>query len=170
MILIVGLMFGSFTSAIVGILTYFSTAEELRKFTFWSMGNLGNLSWSSILILTVCVVAGFVECFSIKPLNALLLGKLRRSLGMNFKKTRLIIIFATSILAGSISICRTNCLYWTSLRILQNYYFKPATMRYCSEYVAFRASMLICDVISELPGLNITLPINAVTSIIGAQL
>jgi iron complex transport system permease protein len=77
MILIVGLMFGSFTSAIVGILTYFSTAEELRKFTFWSMGNLGNLSWSSILILTVCVVAGFVECFSIKPLNALLLGKLR---------------------------------------------------------------------------------------------
>jgi iron complex transport system permease protein len=59
-ILIVGLMFGSFTSAIVGILTYFSTAEELRKFTFWSMGNLGNLSWSSILILTVCVVAGLL--------------------------------------------------------------------------------------------------------------
>jgi iron complex transport system permease protein len=62
-ILIVGLMFGSFTSAIVGILTYFSTAEELRKFTFWSMGNLGNLSWSSILILTVCVVAGLLLSF-----------------------------------------------------------------------------------------------------------
>ena len=30
-ILIVGLMFGSFTSAIVGTLTYFSTAEQLQK-------------------------------------------------------------------------------------------------------------------------------------------
>ena len=44
-ILIVGLMFASITSAIVGTLTYFSTAEQLQKFTFWSMGNLGNLSW-----------------------------------------------------------------------------------------------------------------------------
>lgn len=44
-ILIVGLMFGSFTTAIVSVLTYFSTAEQLQKFTFWSLGNLGNLSW-----------------------------------------------------------------------------------------------------------------------------
>jgi iron complex transport system permease protein len=92
-----------------------------------------------------------------------------RSLGMNFKKTRLIIIFATSILAGSITACRTNCLYWTS----RSAYCKItiSNQQPCGivlEYVAFRASiMLICDVISELPGLNITLPINAVTSIIG---
>jgi iron complex transport system permease protein len=37
-ILIVGLMFGSLTSAIVGTLTYFSTAEQQQKFTFWSLG------------------------------------------------------------------------------------------------------------------------------------
>jgi iron complex transport system permease protein len=38
-ILIVGLMFGSLTSA-MGTLTYFSTAEQLQKFTFgpWEMG------------------------------------------------------------------------------------------------------------------------------------
>ena len=65
-ILIVGLMFGSFTSAIVGVLTYFSSAEQLQKFTFWSMGNLGNLSWSSIVILTVCVGIGLLlSLFSI---------------------------------------------------------------------------------------------------------
>jgi iron complex transport system permease protein len=42
-ILIVGLMFGSLTSAIVGTLTYFSTAEQLQKFTF-GPGESGNLS------------------------------------------------------------------------------------------------------------------------------
>ena len=104
-ILIVGLMFGSLTSAIVGTLTYFSTAEQLQKFTFWSMGNLGNLSWTSISILSVCVSIGLLlSMFSIKPLNALLLGEnYAKSLGLNYNKARLIIIFATSILAGSIT-------------------------------------------------------------------
>ena len=90
-ILIVGLMFGSLTSAIVGTLTYFSTAEQLQKFTFWSLGNLGNLSWSAIIILSICVAIGlFLSAFSIKPLNALLLGEnYARSLGLNYKKARL---------------------------------------------------------------------------------
>ena len=50
-ILIIGLMFSSFASAIVGVLSYFSSAESLQKFTFWSMGNIGNLSWQSVSIL-----------------------------------------------------------------------------------------------------------------------
>ncbi|MGA9637719.1 iron chelate uptake ABC transporter family permease subunit, partial [Flavobacterium sp.] len=104
-ILIVGLMFGSFTNAIVSTLTYFSSADQLQKFIFWSMGSLGNLSWTSISILSGCVVTGLVlSLYSIKPLNALLLGEnYAKSLGLNFKKTRLIIILATSILAGSIT-------------------------------------------------------------------
>ena len=59
-ILIVGLMFSSFTGAIVSVLTYFSTAEQLQKFTFWSMGNLGNLSWLQISILSISVVIGLL--------------------------------------------------------------------------------------------------------------
>ncbi len=58
-ILIVGLMFGSFTTAIVSVLTYFSTAEQLQKFTFWSMGSLGNLSWATVGILAICVLNWF---------------------------------------------------------------------------------------------------------------
>ena len=91
-ILIVGLMFGCLTSAIVGSLTYFSSAEQLQKFTFWSLGNLGNLTWNSIGILTCCVALGvLLSVFSIKPLNALLLGEnYARSLGINYKKTKYI--------------------------------------------------------------------------------
>jgi iron complex transport system permease protein len=39
---------------------------------------------------------------------------------------------------------------------------------YWSTLLLGASIMLICDVISELPGIEITLPINAVTSIIGA--
>ncbi|MFV5699860.1 iron chelate uptake ABC transporter family permease subunit [Flavobacterium sp. ZT3R17] len=172
-ILIVGLMFGSFTSAIVGVLTYFSSAEQLQKFTFWSMGNLGNLSWSSILILTICVAIGLLlSLFSIKPLNALLLGEnYARSLGLNFKKTRLIIIFATSILAGSIT-AYAGPIAFVGLAVphIAKLVFQTSnhSVLYWSTLLLGASIMLICDVISELPGLEITLPINAVTSIIGA--
>jgi iron complex transport system permease protein len=172
-ILIVGLMFGSFTSAIVGVLTYFSSAEQLQKFTFWSMGNLGNLSWSSILILTICVAIGLLlSLFSIKPLNALLLGEnYARSLGLNFKKTRLIIIFATSILAGSIT-AYAGPIAFIGLAVphIAKLVFQTSnhSVLYWSTLLLGASIMLICDVISELPGLEITLPINAVTSIIGA--
>ena len=172
-ILIVGLMFGSFTSAIVGVLTYFSSAEQLQKFTFWSMGNLGNLSWSSIIILTVCVGIGLLlSLFSIKPLNALLLGEnYARSLGLNFKKTRLIIIFATSILAGSIT-AYAGPIAFIGLAVphIAKLVFQTSNhfVLYWSTLLLGASIMLFCDVISELPGLEITLPINAVTSIIGA--
>lgn len=112
-ILIVGLMFGSFTTAIVSVLTYFSTAEQLQKFTFWSMGNLGNLSWTTIVILTFCIGIGLLlSAKSIKPLNALLLGEnYAKSMGLNFKQARLVIIFATSILSGAITaFAWTHCI------------------------------------------------------------
>lgn len=174
-ILIVGLMFGSLTSAIVGTLTYFSTAEQLQKFTFWSLGNLGNLSWASITILSFCVAIGLLlSLLSIKPLNALLLGEnYARSLGLNYTKTRLIIIFATSILAGSIT-AYAGPIAFIGLAVphIAKLVFQTSnhSVLFWSTILFGAIIMLICDSISQIPGSDITLPINAVTSIFGAPI
>ncbi len=174
-ILIVGLMFASLTSAIVGTLTYFSTAEQLQKFTFWSLGNLGNMSWSSITILSICVAIGLLlSLVSIKPLNALLLGEnYARSLGMNYKRTRLIIIFATSILSGSIT-AFAGPIAFIGLAVphIAKLVFQTSnhTILFWSTLLLGAIIMLICDSISQLPGSDITLPINAVTSMFGAPI
>ena len=172
-ILIVGMMFGSFTSAFVGILTYFSTAEQLQKFTFWSLGNLGNLSWSSILILAVCVLIGlFLSLVSIKSLDALLLGEnYAKSLGLNFKKARLTIIFATSILAGSIT-AFAGPIAFIGLAVphIAKLVFQTSSHRvlFWGTLLFGAIIMLVCDIVSQVPGTDIILPINAITSIIGA--
>jgi iron complex transport system permease protein len=172
-ILIVGLMFGSFTSAIVGVLTYFSTAEQLQKFTFWSLGNLGNLSWTSIVILAISVCVGLVmSIFSIKPLNALLLGEnYAKSLGLNIKKARLIIIFATSILAGSIT-AFAGPIAFIGLAVphIAKLVFQTSnhTILFWGTLLFGASIMLICDIISQVPGSDLTLPINAITSLVGA--
>ena len=174
-ILIVGLMFSSFTSAIVSILTYFSTAEQLQKFTFWSMGNLGNLSWKNIVILTIAVLIGlFLSLLSIKALDSLLLGEnYAKSMGLNIKKSRYIIIIATSILAGSIT-AFAGPIAFVGLAVphLAKLLFQTSnhTLLFWSTILIGAIIMLFCDTVSQLPGLDFTLPINAITSLIGAPI
>ena len=172
-ILIVGLMFGSFAGAIVNVLSYFSTAEQLQKFTFWSMGNLGNLSWNSIGILgTVVSVGLLLSLFSIKSLDALLLGEnYAKSVGLNFKKARFIIIVATSILAGSIT-AFAGPIAFIGLAVphIAKLLFQTSNHKilFFSTLLLGGILMLICDIISQMPYLSMTLPINAITSIMGA--
>ena len=172
-ILIVGLMFGSFAGAIVNVLSYFSTAEQLQKFTFWSMGNLGNLSWNSLLILGISVGFGLLlGLLSIKSLDALLLGEnYAKSVGLNFKKARFIIIISTSILAGSIT-AFAGPIAFVGLAVphIAKLLFQTSSHKilFFSTMLLGGILMLICDIISQLPFLSMTLPINAITSIFGA--
>jgi iron complex transport system permease protein len=172
-ILIVGLMFSSFTGAIVSILTYFSNAEQLQKFTFWSMGSLGNLSWVQIIILSICVCFGLLlSLINIKPLDALLLGEnYAKSMGVNYGKAKVSIIIATSILAGSIT-AFAGPIAFIGLAVP---HLAKLVFRTSNHFILFWATILIgaiimlfCDIVSQLPGTNATLPINAITSIVGA--
>ena len=174
-ILIVGLMFSSFTSAIVSVLTYFSSAEQLQKFTFWSMGNLGNLSWQNIIILAIVITIGLVlSLISIKSLDALLLGEnYAKSMGLNIKKSRYIIIIATSLLAGSIT-AFAGPIAFIGLAVphLAKLLFQTSNHKilFGSTILIGAILMLFCDMVSQMPGIEFTLPINAITSIIGAPI
>ena len=172
-ILIVGLMFSSFTSAIVSVFAYFSSAEQLQKYTFWSMGSIGNLSWQNVSILAVCIFIGLLfSLLSLKSLDALLLGEnYAKSVGLNLTKARYIIIFATSILAGSIT-AFAGPIAFVGLAVphLSKLLFQTSIHKILFFATLFIGAiiMLICDTVSQMPGFDFTLPINAITSIIGA--
>lgn len=174
-ILIVGLMFGSLTSAVVNTLTYFSTAEELQKFTFWSLGSLGNLSWTAITVLFIAVLIGLtLSLVSIKSLDALLLGEnYAKSMGLNYKKSRLLIILATSVMAGSIT-AFAGPIAFIGLAVphIAKLVFQTSNHKvlFWSTLLFGAIIMLICDSISQVPGKDFSLPINAVTSLFGAPI
>jgi iron complex transport system permease protein len=174
-ILIVGLMFSSFTSAIVSILSYFSTAEQLQKYTFWSLGSISNLSWKEVSILIFLVSFGILLSISvIKPLNALLLGeRYAKSIGINFKKTRFIIIIATSILAGSIT-ALVGPIAFIGLAVphMAKLLFKTSnhSVLVFGTILLGGILMLVCDTIAQFPSSDLILPINAITSLFGAPI
>jgi iron complex transport system permease protein len=172
-ILIVGLMFSGFAGALVSVLTYFSSAEQLQKFTFWSMGSLGNLSWLQITILFAAIVIGLIlSIINIKPLDALLLGEnYAKSMGVNYSKARLTIIIATSILSGSIT-AFAGPIAFIGLAVphMAKMIFQTSNhfILFWSTLLLGAIIMLFCDIVSQIPGTDITLPINAITSIVGA--
>ncbi|AEM72305.1 ABC-type transporter, integral membrane subunit [Allomuricauda ruestringensis DSM 13258] len=172
-LLIIGLMFGSITSAIVSVLAYFSSAENLQRFIFWSFGSVGNLSTGQLLLLLVIVALGILlSILSIKSLNAFLLGEhYAQSLGVSLKKSRLTIIIATGLLAGGIT-AFAGPIAFVGLAVphltrqifdtMEHKVLIPAVMLYGA------ILMLLCDTLAQLPNSASVLPINAITSLVGA--
>ena len=172
-ILIIGLMFASITAAIVSVLSYFGSAQQLQQYIFWGFGSLGNLSWDEIFIFFLIYSFGvLISVTSIKSLNTLLLGEnYAKSLGLNIKKSRLIIIIATSLLAGTIT-AFAGPIAFIGLAIphLTRQVFNTSNHKILLPAVFLFGAivMLICDSIAQLPNSDFTLPINAITSLIGA--
>lgn len=172
-ILIIGLMFGSITTAVVSVLSYFSSAEELQQYIFWGFGSLGNLTWEELLVLFIIYLLGIaISLTSIKALNTLLLGdNYAQSLGLNIRKSRLLIIISTSLLAGTIT-AFVGPIAFIGLAIphMTRQLFNTSNHKTLLPAVFLFGAivMLICDTIAQLPTSDYTLPINAITSLIGA--
>ncbi len=174
-LLIIGLMFGSLTAALVSILSYFADSEELQRFIFWTFGSVGNLSWSQVGILSICVMIGvLISIGLIKTLNSFLLGEQYAiSLGVSIARSRFWIIIATGILAGAVTafagpiafiglavphLCR-QLFGSTDHRVLL-----PAVLLYGP------ILLLLCDTVAQMPSSAYVLPINAITSLVGAPI
>ena len=174
-LLIIGLMFGSLTAALVSILSYFSSAEQLQRFIFWSFGSVGNLSWSQVGLLAICVLLGILIAIGlIKSLNAFLLGEnYASSMGVSIKRTRFWIILATGILAGSVT-AFAGPIAFIGLAVphLCRQFFNSMHHKVLVPAVLIYGPvlLLICDTIAQLPASAYVLPINAVTSIVGAPI
>ena len=171
-LLIVGLMFGSAVSAIVSVLSYFSGAEALKLFTVWSMGSLGGLAWSKVLVLSVVLLIGILV--SIKSFNAMLLGeRYAKSMGVNPVYLRWMMILSTGLLAGSITaFCGPIAFIGIAVPHLSRIMWKTSDHRILFPATAILGAilLLLCDAIGQLPGSAQMLPINAVTSLVGAPI
>ncbi len=174
-ILIIGLMFGSLTAAVISVLAYFSTASQLQQYLFWSFGSLGNLSWKEIIALSIIFLIGILAViFIIKPLNSLLLGEnYAKSMGVNVKRTRNLTLMSTSLLTGVIT-ALSGPIAFIGLAVphLTKLLFNTSNHKILLPAVAISGAiiMLICDSIAQLPNSEYTLPINAITSLFGAPI
>lgn len=172
-LLLIGLMIGAATSALVSVLQFISRTEDQHYFLIWTFGSLGNLNWTEIGVLSIFFVIGLVISLAVsKPLNAWLLGNnYAQSIGINLQKTRMLLIICTSLLAGSVTaFCGPIGFVGLAVPHLTRLLINTTNHRQLIPGVIMggAALMLFCDTISQLPGSSYVLPINAITAFIGA--
>lgn len=172
-LLIFGLMFGMAISAVVGVLQYYSSQGALKLFIMWTFGSLSGVTWPQLYILALIVLIGLLLAVTqIKTLNLLLLGEqYATSLGLNIRKSKIVIILTTGLLTGAITaFCGPIAFIGIAVPHLARMIFKVN-----SHAIILPASillgiciLLICDIIAQTPGNDGVLPINAITAFMGA--
>ena len=105
-LLVVGLMIGYFVSALVNVLFLAATEAETRAYVIWGLGSFEKLSSAEVALFTlIIVVFVFFSLLLSKSLNALVLGEgYAKSLGVNMKSLRLLIVLITSVLAAVVTV------------------------------------------------------------------
>ncbi|MFN8439804.1 MAG: iron ABC transporter permease [Caldilineaceae bacterium] len=171
-LLILGLMFGYLTSALVSLLVYFSLPERIQLFSLWAAGSFGGVTWSQMRAFASVILIGLAVAQLLpKSLNALLLGDTyARSLGLNVTSTRRWIILTASLLAGAVTaFCGPVGFLGIAVPHLCRSLFNTADHR-----ILMPASMLLgatlallADLVAQMPGSQSVLPVNVVTSLLG---
>jgi iron complex transport system permease protein len=175
-LLIIGLMVGYFVSSLVNVFSFYTDKSSLQNFIYWGLGSfnkeveLSVLSYYILPILLLC----FVSFMFIKRLDLLLLGeRYAASMGVNVKQTRIIIILIAGLLIGVITAwCGPIAFLGIAVPHLARNILKSSKHFQVMIFTLLLGASLaiVCDIIARLPGLDQTLPINAITSFIGAPI
>ena len=171
-ILILGILFGSITLAIVSLLQYSGSESEVKAFVVWTLGSLGNVTGPQLRVMIFSTLSGLLISLSaLKGLNVLMIGEqYALTMGVNVKFIRVMIFLSTSILAGTVTaFCGPIGFIGIAVPHITRMIFRSSDHRILLPGTILTGSsiMLISDIISQLPGSNRILPVNSVTAIIG---
>ena len=171
-ILILGMMIGSGATAIVEMLQYLTPEHSLKTFVVWTMGSLGSVTLNQLPFITIFTLIGLIiSIILIKPLNLLLLGEnYAKTSGINIFRVSVLICTSTILLAGTITaFCGPIGFVGIAIPHIARMLIHNADHR-----ILMPASMLLgaiilplCDIISQLPGMDLSLPINTITALMG---
>jgi iron complex transport system permease protein len=174
-LLIIGLMISGLTLSLVGVWQFFSSPEQIQAYLVWTFGSLSATTLEQASLLFVITAMGLVGSLIIsKQLNVLLLGdNYAKSLGLNIKILQPQIIILTSVLAGTVTaFCGPIGFVGIAVpHIVRNLFptinhwtLTPA----CA--IAGAILLLLCDILSQTASNSYTLPINAITSLVGSPI
>ena len=171
-ILILGVLFGYATGAIVSLLIHFSVADRVQAYITWTFGDFGGTTWSQIKVFApVILIVLAITQLSVKRLNTLLLGETyARSMGLRVKRSRTFIICTTAVLSGAVTaFCGPIAFLGVAVPHLCRGLFNTSNHRVLlpSTVILGAAIALLADLVAHVPGTQIVLPVNAVTALIG---
>ncbi|MDR7132221.1 iron complex transport system permease protein [Algoriphagus sp. 4150] len=172
-LLIFGLMLGFLAQGLISVVLHFTNVAQGKVFAGWNDGSFAGVYWEHFPVLVPLVTAGLVlSILMVKPLNALLLGEqYAGSLGMNVKRSRLIIMASAVLLAAPVTAyCGPILFLGLVIPHLCRGLFNSSDHKILMPGVMLVGASIAmaADLIINLPWERHFLHLNAVNAIIGA--
>lgn len=172
-LLVTGLMFSYFTSALINILYHWANETDTRAYVLWGFGSFEGLERVELnLFVTIITCVVLMAFLLIKPLNGMVAGpEYASSLGINIKRSRVLIILITGVLAAIVTVycgpigfvgIAVPQLIRTVIRSTNHAVILPAV------FLGGSFLALFADYVVRLTSNN--LPLNTVTALIGAPI
>jgi len=175
MLLVVGIMISYVCSAVTDLLINFANESDIVNLTHWSLGSFSAASWQDVKISALIVLPAFLAVFLMsKPMSAYALGEeYSKSLGLNIKVFRILLILVTGVLsscvvafAGPISFVGIAVPHICRLLLKTT---KPILMIPAS-FLCGAFFCVLCDLAARTLFSPTELSISTVTSVIGAPI
>ena len=172
-LLIIGIMVGQIAGSLISILQNYSNPDSLKLYIVWTFGSLSAVTWTYMKIMLPVITIGiFLVFFIQKQLNGLLLGEqYARGLGISIRQTRILIVLAAALLAGATT-AFTGPIAFIGIAVP---HFVRRLFRTSNHQITIPATLLcggalllLCDLATQIPSQGYTLPINAVSALVGA--
>lgn len=101
--LLAGIAITALGGALTGLMTYFSSEDELRDITFWTLGSIAGANWQLLAVVVPAVVIPMLLLLRMsRSLDLILLGEQEASyLGVNIQQLKWRIILCTAMMVGA---------------------------------------------------------------------
>ena len=172
-LLIIGVMIGYLVSAIVGVLKFFSSEEDVKAFVVWGLGSFARVSGDQMLLFVgLMIVMVPLSFLLVKALNLMLLGDdYARNLGLNVSRSRTLVILNSGVLVAIVTAyCGPIMFIGLAVPHLCRAIFRTSDHRILvpGTILTGAALALLCSLVARMPGFEGALPVNSVTALIGA--
>ena len=174
-LLILGVLFGYAVTALVTVLLHFSLAERIQAYLAWTFGSFGGVAWGQLGLFAPLLGLGLALALGVaKPLNALALGEDEaRGLGVRLHGVKVWVLLATALLSGVVTaFCGPIGFLGIAVPHLARGLLGRADHRLLipASALAGAGLALLADMVSQLPGRQAVLPLNAVMALLGAPI
>jgi len=172
-LLLIGVMIGAASTALVSLAMVYSDPQRVQQFLLWGLGSFASTGWADLRLLLPLVAVGLAAAAAtIRPLNALLLGEsYAATMGINVRRARVITVGSASLLAGvTTAFCGPIAFLGLVVPHVARITTGTSDHRVVLPAVTLLGAVaaLGCGIVSQVPGSNLVIPINAVTALVGA--
>ncbi len=172
-LLIIGIMLGSFTNALIQVIESMSDVNALKAFTIWGFGSLQQVSFDQLPVIFFCFLGALgLLLFLVKPLNAYVLGEERAAqLGISVARVKILVICCVAVFTGLITAyCGPIAFIGLAVPNMVKMRYKTSNHWYLISASALFGALLllVCDILLLKLEAVIALPLNSITSLFGA--